>query len=183
MSSIQMIGLSQTTGYAIQALSCLNNPACTCRSIATIAECSGVPRAYLAKIISALVRAGLVTARRGVGGGIALGRQPAEISLLQIVEAIQGPSWLGECLLGMDDCASDGACPTHEFWLRVRGEITAELGRTTLAEVISFRAGRSNHTKRPADCGRTSARSQPTSPRSIRPKVSNRSENRIRIAL
>jgi Rrf2 family protein len=165
MSSIQMISLSHTTGYAIQALSCLNNPACTCRSIATIAECSGVPRAYLAKIIPALVRAGLVTARRGVGGGITLGRQPAEISLLQIVEAIEGHGWLGECLLGMDDCASVGSCPTYEFWQRVRGEITAEFNQTMLADVISFRARHAIRAKRPASRGRPSAREHSTAPR------------------
>lgn len=150
MSSIQMIGLSHTTGYAIQALSCLNDPRCRCRSIAGIAACSSLPKAYLAKIIPALVRAGLATAKRGVGGGIALARPPAKISLLQIVEAIEGHGWLGECLLGMDDCASKGMCPTHAFWERVRREITAELNRTTLAEVISFRTHGSNCGKRRA---------------------------------
>ena len=137
MSSIQMIGLSRTTGYAIQALSCLNDPACTCRSIANIAGCSSVPRAYLAKIVPALVRAGLATAMRGAGGGITLLRQPAEISLLQIVEAVEGGCWMDNCLLGYDCSYDSRSCPTEKFWKRTRTAIEDELRRTTLADAIT----------------------------------------------
>jgi Rrf2 family transcriptional regulator, iron-sulfur cluster assembly transcription factor len=147
-----MIALSQTTGYAIQALSCIHDPACRRPSITAIASCSSVPRPYLAKIVNALVRAGLVTSKRGVGGGIALARAPGKITLLQIVEAIEGPQWLGDCLLGMNDCASDEACPTHVFWTRIRAEITGELIRTTLADVISYRARRAGCADPPASC-------------------------------
>ncbi len=139
-----MIGLSHTTGYAIQALSCLDNPNCGCRSIADVAECSSVPSQYLAKIGGALARAGIITAKRGVGGGISLARPAKEISLLQIVEAIEGPDWLGECLLGFDSCACKRVCPTDVFWQRVRNEITAELTGTSLADVISLRASPSS---------------------------------------
>ena len=60
-----MMCLSQTTGHAIQALSCLNESACECRLIADIARCSSVPKAYLAKIFNLLARRRLVTAKRG----------------------------------------------------------------------------------------------------------------------
>ena len=153
-----MIGFSRTTGYAIQALSCLNDPACTCRAIADIAGCSSVPRQYLAKIGGALARAGIITAKRGVGGGISLTRPATAISLLQIVEAIEGSGWLGGCLLGIDPCACKRVCPTDVFWQRVRREITAELTGTSLADVISFRANRSSCRKPPTARARTSAR-------------------------
>ncbi|HEY0946973.1 MAG TPA: Rrf2 family transcriptional regulator [Opitutaceae bacterium] len=151
-----MIGLSQTTGYAMQALGCLQNPSCECQSIAHIAECASVPRPYLAKIINALVRANLVRAKRGVGGGISLARPPAQISLLQIVEAVEGQRWLGECLLGMADCTGTGICPTGAFWTRVRKEIIGELNRATLADVIALRTrprrGRSRHSTPQTEC-------------------------------
>jgi Rrf2 family protein len=135
-----MIGLSHTTGYAIQALSCLENSACGCRSIADVAKCSSVPRQYLAKIGGALARAGIVIAKRGVGGGISLARPASEISLLQIVEAIEGSAWLSECLLGLDPDACQRMCPTHDFWKRICREITAELNGTSLADLIHSRS-------------------------------------------
>lgn len=153
-----MIALSQTTGYAIQALSCIHDPACRRPSITVVASRSSVPRHYLAKIVNALVCAGLVTSKRGVGGGIALAHPPAEITLLQIVEAIDGPGWMGECLLGMNDCASNAACPTKVFWKRIRGEIAGELAKTTLADVISFRARRAGGAEPPASCAPKCAR-------------------------
>lgn len=133
-----MIGFSQTTGYAIQALSCLNDAKCHSRSLADIAECSSVPRPYLAKIANALARHRIITAKRGVGGGIALSRPPEKISLLEIVEAIEGAQWISDCLLNLRDCRGDGdRCPTRAFWHRVRGEITNELADTSLASVIA----------------------------------------------
>jgi Rrf2 family protein len=98
-----------------------------------------VPKPYLAKIINSLARQGLVLAKRSSGGGISLMRSPEEISLLQIVDAVEGKGWLGDCLLGLDECSSPATCPTHDFWQRIRGEITEELRKTTLAEVIAFK--------------------------------------------
>lgn len=156
-----MIALSQTTGYAIHALSCIHGPACRRLSITVVANRSSVPRHYLAKIVNALVCAGLVTSKRGVGGGVALARPPGEMTLLQIVEAIEGPEWMGECLLGMNDCASDDACPTRVFWERIRGEIIGELSRSTLADVISYRARRAGRVDPHVPCTPRSARRRP----------------------
>lgn len=137
-----MMCLSQTTGYAIQALGCLNDSACECRQIAELARCSGVPKAYLAKIFNVLARRGILTAKRGYRGGITLARKPTTISLLEIVEAIEGTGWLGDCLLNLATCATRSSCPTHEFWQRIRRDITEELRRTTLADVMAFNEGR-----------------------------------------
>ena len=134
-----MISLSITTGYAIKALMCLESGDCVPRHISDIAQCTGVPRAYLAKILNALSQQGLVQTKRGYRGGISLARSAEEISLLQIVEAVEGDQWLGECLLGMDTCDILTICPTHEFWARIRREITEELRQTTLASVIASR--------------------------------------------
>jgi Rrf2 family transcriptional regulator, iron-sulfur cluster assembly transcription factor len=132
----RVLGLSQTTGYAIKALSCLNQPECDSRSTPEIAACARVPRPYLAKIINALAHHGLVIARRGVGGGVSLARKAEQISLLQIVEAVEGKDWLADCLLGLNDCSDLSSCPTHEFWQRISREIRTELSRRTLADLI-----------------------------------------------
>lgn len=132
-----MLSLSVTTGYAIKALMCLEGGDCVPRHISDIARCTGVPRAYLAKILSALARQYLVQTKRGYCGGISLARPAEDISLLQIVEAVEGDRWLGECLLGMDLCDTITTCPTHNFWARIRREITEELRATTLAAVMA----------------------------------------------
>lgn len=132
-----MLCLSQTTGYAIKALGCLSSSLDECRFIADMARCTGVPRPYLAKIINSLARQGLVIAKRGYKGGVILARSPAHISLLQIVEAVEGPNWLGPCLLALDDCTDNHTCPTHEFWVDIRERIRRKLQETSLAQVIN----------------------------------------------
>ena len=143
-----MLCLSQTTGYAIKALGCLNETAQRPVLIADVARRTGVPRPYLAKIINSLARRGLVTAKRGHHGGILLARPPGEISLLQVVEAVEGPDWLGPCLLALDDCTSDHACPTHAFWMEIRERIQQKLAETKLAEVINFKGKFGGHQRR-----------------------------------
>ena len=135
-----MLSLTQTTGYAIKALTALAESGGQCAQTADIAKGAGVPKPYLSKIIQALARAGVVVAKRGAGGGITLCRPPLQISLLEIVEAVEGEGWLGGCLLGFDECSTLADCPTHAFWMRVRGEIIAELSKTSLASVLEFRA-------------------------------------------
>lgn len=139
-----MMCLSQTTGYAIHALSCIEDSSGQARFIREIAASSRIPRPYLAKIINQLAHQGIVSAKRGYRGGIVLGRPAREISLLQIVEAVEGERWIGDCLLGLVDCAARRACPTQRAWQRIRRDIREVLHRTTLADVIrSSRRGNS----------------------------------------
>lgn len=134
-----MLCLSQTTGYAIKALGCLNESPGQCGLIAEIAERTRLPKPYLAKIVNSLARKGLVTAKRGHKGGVSLSRRPEDISLLQIVEAVEGKNWLGPCLLSLDECTSDHTCPTHDFWLDISQRIQRKLAETALAEIIGSR--------------------------------------------
>jgi Rrf2 family protein len=133
-----MLSLSHTTGYAIKALGCLDGPSPSSRLIADVAKHAGVPRPYLAKIVNSLVRNGLVATKRGYKGGISLARSAEEISLLEVVEAVEGKGWIGDCLLGLEACTSQRNCPTHDLWERIRVEITERLRTTTLAEIVVF---------------------------------------------
>jgi Rrf2 family transcriptional regulator, iron-sulfur cluster assembly transcription factor len=137
-----MMCLSRTTGYAIQALGCMDKLACETHQIAAIAKCAKVPRPYLAKIIGALSRRGLVLAKRGFRGGIALARPARDITLLEIVEAVEGNNWLGQCLLGFEDCAHHAYCPTQDFWQRMRRELIAKLDQVSLAEVLDAKTSK-----------------------------------------
>jgi Rrf2 family protein len=129
-----MICLSQTTGYAIHALSRMSpERACLIREVA---ESTGIHKPYLAKIFNLLNNNKLVTSKRGYRGGILLARPAAAITILQIVEAVEGEAWLGHCLLGLRDCKAQHVCPTHDIWVEIKKRIHDSLRRITLAEVM-----------------------------------------------
>ena len=133
-----MLALSQTTGHAVRALSCIafNDGA---RLFARdIAKCTGVPPAYLSKILNSLSDYRLLDAKRGYRGGFRLARPPANVRLLEIVEAVEGEEWNSHCLLGMVECGDGRSCPTHAFWKVERRRIEDELSRISLAEVAEF---------------------------------------------
>jgi Rrf2 family protein len=132
-----MLSLSQTTGYAIEALAHLSPPGGAPLLLRQVARRANVPYAYLAKRMPEIVAAGLVTSRRGQGGGLVLGRDPKEITLLQISEAVEARRWLDGCLLGLTSCSDERACPVHAFWKPVRRKIETTLRTTTLADVIA----------------------------------------------
>jgi Rrf2 family iron-sulfur cluster assembly transcriptional regulator len=133
-----VICLSQTTGYAVSALATLHDTSSKPRLIREVADRTGIPKPYLARLINQLSRRGLVVAKRGYRGGIALSRPPEAIPLVEIVEAVEGKDWLGPCLLGLGACETCRACPTNKEWQRIRREITTLLQTTTLADVIRF---------------------------------------------
>jgi Rrf2 family transcriptional regulator, iron-sulfur cluster assembly transcription factor len=144
-----MQAFSNSTGYAIRALACLCEKGCSSRLIREIAECSGVPAPYLAKLVRKLAEAGIVQSKRGYKGGVQLARLPEEITLLELARAIDGPQDFDRCLLGLEACSDARACPAHAFWKKTREDIRNTLRRTTLAEVIEFegRRGDARRTK------------------------------------
>lgn len=131
-----MIGLSRTVGYAIRALACIGRAECRWHPAMVISQCAGVPKPYLSQILHKLAQRGLILSRRGTRGGFALAQPPEKISLLSIVETVEGPHWAAGCLLGFAECGSPIACPTRPFWDRIRREIHDELARLTLADVM-----------------------------------------------
>ena len=144
-----MLSLSHTTGHAIQALTCLADENCTHGGmIQHIAECSGVPRPYLAKVLRRLNEAGIVKSKRGYRGGIWLARPAEKISLMEISEAIDGEEYFNSCLLGSAFCGDDRDCPTHTFWKGARKNIQEELASTTLADVVAFHQRKAAEKKR-----------------------------------
>ena len=136
----RMLSLSQTTGYAIEALTHLNPPGGEPRLLRDVARRAGVPGAYLAKRMPDLVGAGLVRSRRGQRGGLVLARDPSQITLLEISEAVESRRWLDGCLMGLTTCSDDRHCPVHTFWKSIRPKIEKTLRTTTLASVIAHKA-------------------------------------------
>jgi Rrf2 family protein len=102
-----------------------------------IAMRQNIPSPFLAKIISQLSLAGLVTTYRGAGGGVALARPPAEISLLQVIEALEGPIHLNRCAIQPEACPRREHCAVHDIWVRAQEDLTGLLSGTTFDGLVT----------------------------------------------
>ncbi len=112
--------------------------------LAEIAEHDGMPLAYLEHLVARLRKAGLIDSRRGSRGGYLLARPPKEISMAEVVEALEGAIAPIECISQGPDgsivCSRESdpshVCPTKLLWTRVRGSIVRTLQETTLADLL-----------------------------------------------
>jgi Rrf2 family transcriptional regulator, cysteine metabolism repressor len=112
--------------------------------LAEIAERDGLPLAYLEHLVARLRKAGLIDSRRGSRGGYMLARAPGEITMAEVVEALEGSIAPIECISQNSDgsivCSResdpDHACPTKLLWTRVRFAIVSTLMQTTLADLL-----------------------------------------------
>ena len=102
-----------------------------------IAEIQHIPPSFLAKIISQLSIAGLIHTSRGARGGVSMARPPEGISVLEVVEAIDGPIALNECSHGSGVCPFGENCPLRGLWCDAQAELIAKLKNTTFAQVLN----------------------------------------------
>lgn len=102
-----------------------------------LAEITGAPSNYLGKLLQTLTKAGLVDSRRGLGGGFRLAKNPAKISLYDVVDPIDHLSRWEGCILAMGKCSDRTACPVHTKWGKVREDYMEFLHSTTIAEMIA----------------------------------------------
>ena len=131
-----MLHITRKGDYAIRGMVYLaNRPAGEVNLLADIAEAVEVPKALLAKIFQQFAKQGLVTSARGTGGGFALGRPAEDISLLEIVEAVEGPIFLNRCLLMEGACGRDTFCTVHPVWTGIQREMRSLLGNVTLKKL------------------------------------------------
>ena len=93
----------------------------------TVAEEQRIPPSFLAKIISQLSIAGLLHTSRGARGGVTLAREPKDISLLEVIEAIDGPIQLNECVGEDAQCSFDDDCPLRPVWSEAQNELVKRL--------------------------------------------------------
>ena len=128
--------LTQTVEYALRAAVYLATRAPDPATTEDVALRTNVPAAYLAKILQGLSRAGLVRSQRGVGGGVSLGRSPGEMTVLEVVNAVEPIRRITTCPLGTADHIVS-LCPLHS---RIDAAIAAfeeAFGGVTLADMIS----------------------------------------------
>ena len=98
---------------------------------AEIAERRLIPKAFVRRVVTRLAAAGLLTTTRGIEGGVTLARPAGEISLLEVVEAMEGPLALNACTVNPRTCPLVSACPVNKAWCRARNVLAAELREAT----------------------------------------------------
>lgn len=99
-----------------------------------LAEQVGSTAGFVAQVMTPLVRAGWVRSEPGPTGGYALRVDLATISVLAVIEAIEGPTETGRCVLADRPCAEAGVCTLHTAWQRARQELLRELAATSVRD-------------------------------------------------
>ena len=107
------------------------------QSLQSIAD-TGVPKQYLEQLLGHLRRAGLVSTVRGAQGGYQIAKPPGEISLLDIIDAMEGPIELSLCASNESACSRSDACPIRSVWQQVTNSINQELAQVSLKSMLQF---------------------------------------------
>jgi Rrf2 family protein len=130
--------IARETDYAIRCLLFMAGNPVKNHTVGQIARSREIPQSFLAKILQKLVRAGILTSARGTGGGFRLSRNPGEITLLQVIEAIEGPLAVNDCFLENRTCSMASRCGAHAAWKEIRKGLAADLGRYTLRRLMDL---------------------------------------------
>ncbi|MTV24758.1 Rrf2 family transcriptional regulator [Nitriliruptoraceae bacterium ZYF776] len=110
------------------------------RKARAIAETMDIPTTYVPQILAELVRAGLIGSTAGRAGGYALARAPERITLLEVVEALEGNILATDCVLRGGPCRWSDMCAVHVPWARAQHALLGSLAETTLGELVEIDA-------------------------------------------
>ncbi len=125
------ISLTKEADYATRAVLDIARHHSDLRTTAQITAAMDLPRNFLSQILATLVRHQLLDSSAGPAGGYTLARHPAEITLLDVIEIIEGPVSVDECVLGGGFCDWTQVCPLHESWAEAKAGFVSRLGTTT----------------------------------------------------
>ena len=131
--------LTKTSRYALAATTTLASLAPGERLPSSdLADRTGVPRAFLGKVLTQLARAGIVDGVKGHGGGYRLARDADGIALSEVVEAIyEDDNGASPCALGALSCDPENTCVVHDRWIAIRGSLNDLLGSVTVADAAA----------------------------------------------
>ncbi len=128
--------LSKSGVHAVRALVVLAGlPAGAYRGASSIADETGAPQNYLGKLLQLLSRRGLVESQKGLGGGFRLARPAGDISLFDVIDALEDTGRWNECILGNPSCSDDNPCAVHAKWGPVRDSYLGLLKQTYIIDL------------------------------------------------
>ncbi len=135
--------LTMTGEYAIRAM--IHLAALPWGTVAQIAEISSqwdIPENFLRKITAQLSKAGLIRSQRGIGGGVQLAKPAETLTLLNVIEAVEGKLYLNKCLIGPQFCNRTSWCAVHLVWCEAQQKLKEILSTHSLAELVATNTAR-----------------------------------------
>ncbi len=128
--------ITRQADYAIRVVIYLANRYGKLVTANVIAEETKVPKSFLPRIISTLASRRIVVTEKGKRGGVKLARSPREISIYDVVDAIDGIPAMNVCIERDDVCPYTSFCKMHKIWLELQNYIEERLKKTTIADVV-----------------------------------------------
>lgn len=134
-----MLRITKQTDYAIVLMTQLAGRREGVQNARDLARVVNLPLPTVSKILKAMTRAALVVSHRGVKGGYSLAKDPKDITIADLVEALEGPIAITECLDEINsDCDIECSCPTRTNWQRVNNAVRGALAAIPLSEMTTF---------------------------------------------
>lgn len=128
--------LTRAADYAVRVMIHLASlPPGTRLPLNALAAAVQVPESFLSKVLQSLTRSGLVASRRGTDGGFTLASGTLGATMLDVIQAIDGPIQLNVCLSQERSCPRSGTCPAHPVWVRAQEGLVRALSDTKLSEL------------------------------------------------
>lgn len=133
--------LSKSCIYALRATmyTACQGPSGTLVSVQAMARELDIPQHYLTKVLGKLSRKRIMKSQRGKTGGMALAGPPQTITLLDIVEAVDGKAPLDGCILGPEHCSDRKPCPLRKSWMVERKRLETLFSKTRISDIIHTR--------------------------------------------
>ncbi len=128
--------VTRETDYAVRCVLYLAREKGLVANVTEIAQAMHIPKTFLAKILQRLIRKGIVLSQRGMHGGFTLVKKPIDISLLDIMEAIQGPAGINVCAVDSKKCQRSSSCAVHPVWVDIRKEVERRLKKETIDKLL-----------------------------------------------
>lgn len=130
-----MIYFTKAVDYAIAAMVCMARNPHTSMDVKQLAEAEAIPEVFLAKLLQKLKKAGLITSKRGIGGGFLLDKHPASISMFEIIEAVGGFETQGKRLDTVSELVE------KRVWKGLNSLAKDHLTTTTVASLVAYHEG------------------------------------------
>jgi Rrf2 family protein len=124
--------VTRETDYAVRCVLYLAQADDQIANVTEVSRKMHIPKTFLAKIFQRLAKAGLVVSIRGMNGGFRLAKKPSAMTLLDIMEAIQGPSCINVCAVNSKKCKRSAFCTVHPFWVDLRKEVNKRMQEQTI---------------------------------------------------
>ena len=128
--------ITRQTDYAIRCVLYLAREKNRVVMVEEIAREMNIPKSFLAKILQKLTREGILKSFRGVKGGFQVAKNPRQVSLLDVIEAVQGPTAMNKCVVDKRACQLSVHCTVHPVWMELRHKVEQHLKKVTFEKLI-----------------------------------------------